>query len=106
LAIGGGGVRLRESDHDFRVGLSDSWESTLLCLFGEGLGERPIEGRDENKLEELGTEDRASNVDGPGPGAFISADTSAPSVPGGFPPADASAAAAAACFFFSSASFR
>lgn len=97
FAGGGGGVRLRERDHDFRAGASESRESTLR---GDGV----VDEADEIRSEELGAAEWVANDDGPGDDGPGASEVLAPSVAD--EPWPAAAAAAASCFFFSSASLR
>jgi len=100
---GSGGVRLREIDQDLRPGARGSSEPVLAC-FGAGLTER-FDECDEDKIEELEAwrDERASNVDGPGPGPGCVSDVPTASVEDVL--VSPLPAVAAACFFFSSFSF-
>lgn len=93
---GGGGVRLRERDHDFRAGASESRESAFR---GDGV----VDEVDKIRSEELGAAECVASDDGPGDDGPGASEVLVPSA--GDEPCPA-AAAAASCFFFSSASFR
>jgi len=107
--LGGGGVRLRDSDHDFRPGVNESCDSTLLCLKCDELDDEGLcDDGVNDKLALEGREECESKVDGPGPGLgeWPASVDGRPEAIDSVPPSPPAAASAAAFFFFSSASFR